>query len=217
MNKRRTTLIVSGLLVLVGGTSLLAYVVRQRKEPSACPYGLRFSLELPHPFVTRSRLREIFSPEPGERVLEVGPGTGYYSLHAARWVEPDGTLKVLDIQQEMLDHTMRRAQTLNISNIIPTRGDAQALPYPDGRFDAAYLVATLGEVPDKERALHELSRVLKPGGRLVVGESQPDPHMVSFDKLRMLADVAGLSYECRVGGRLGYLASFRASNEALSR
>ena len=217
MNKRRRTIILSGLLVLVGGASLLAYVVRQRKDPSVCPYGLRFSLALPRPFVTRSRLREILSPQPGERVLEVGPGSGYYSLHAARWLEPDGTLEVLDIQQEMLEHTMRRAQTLSISNIIPTRGDAQALPYPDGRFDAAYLVATLGEVPDKERALHELGRVLKPGGRLVVGESQPDPHMVSFDKLRMLADVAGLSNERRVGGRLGYLASFRASNEALSR
>jgi SAM-dependent methyltransferase len=211
MNKRRRTIILSGLLVLVGGASLLAYVVRQRKDPSVCPYGLRFSLALPRPFVTRSRLREILSPQPGARVLEVGAGTGYYSLHAARWLEPDGTLEVLDIQQEMLEHTMRRAQTLSISNIIPTRGDAQALPYPDGRFDAAYLVATLGEVPDKERALHELGRVLKPGGRLVVGESQPDPHMVSFDKLRMLADVAGLSNERRVGGRLGYLASLRAS------
>jgi ubiquinone/menaquinone biosynthesis C-methylase UbiE len=216
MNKRRRT-IITGLLVLVGGASLLAYVVRQRNDPSVCPYGLRFSLALPRPFVARSRLREILSPEPGERVLEVGPGTGYYSLHAARWLESDGTLEILDIQQEMLDHTIRRAQTLSISNIIPTRGDAQALPYPDGRFDAAYLVATFGEVPDKERALHELGRVLKPGGRLVVGESQPDPHMVSFDKLRMLADVAGLSYECRVGGRFGYLASFRASLEALSR
>ena len=197
--------------MLVGGTSLLVYVVRQRKNPSVCPYGLRFSLELPHPFVTRSRLREILSSEPGQRVLEVGPGTGYYSLDAARWVESDGTLEVLDIQQQMLDYTMRRAHALGISNIIPTRGDAQALPYPEGRFDASYLVATLGEVPDKERALRDLRRVLKPGGRLVVGESQPDPHMMSLDELRMLADVAGLSYERRIGGRLGYFASFRAS------
>jgi ubiquinone/menaquinone biosynthesis C-methylase UbiE len=210
MANRRAALIISGL-VLAGGASLLAYVVRQRKNPSACPYSLRFSLELPRPFVTRSRLGEILSPESGERVLEVGPGTGYYSLHAARWLEPDGTLEVLDIQQDMLDHTMQRAQALGTSNIVPTRGDAQTLPYPDGRFDAAYLVATLGEVPDKERALHELRRVLKPSGRLVVGESQPDPHMVSFGRLRMLADVAGLSYERSVGGRLGYFASFRAS------
>jgi ubiquinone/menaquinone biosynthesis C-methylase UbiE len=211
MNKRRTPLIVSGLLALVGGAGLLTYVVRQRKDPSACPYGLRFSLELPRPFVTRSKLREILSPEPDQRVLEVGPGTGYYSLHVARWLEPGGTLDILDIQQEMLDHTMRRAHALGISNIIPTRGNARALPSPDGYFDAAYLVATLGEVPDKERAMSELGRVLKPGGRLVVGESQPDPHMVSFDTLRMLADVAGLSYERRVGGRLGYFACFRAS------
>jgi ubiquinone/menaquinone biosynthesis C-methylase UbiE len=70
----------------------------------------------------------MLSPEPGERVLEVGPGTGYYSLHAARWLEPAGTLEVLDIQQQMLDHTMRRALALGVSNIVPTRGDAQMLP-----------------------------------------------------------------------------------------
>jgi ubiquinone/menaquinone biosynthesis C-methylase UbiE len=210
MTKQRTALIVVGL-ALVGLTSLLAYVVRQREDPSVCPYALRFSLALPRPFLTRSRLRELLSLRLGERVLEVGPGTGYYSLHAARWLEPGGTLDILDIQQEMLDDTMQRAQALGISNVLPTRGDAQVLPYPDGHFDAAYLVATLGEVPDKQRALRELRRVLKPGGRLVVGESQPDPHMVSLDKLRKLADIAGLSYEGRIGGRLGYFASFRAS------
>jgi ubiquinone/menaquinone biosynthesis C-methylase UbiE len=209
MNKRRTALITGGL-VLVSAAGLLAYVTRQREDPSACPYGLRFSLDLPHPFVTRSRLREILAPEPAQSVLEIGPGTGYYSLLAAQWLEPDGTLEVLDIQQEMLDHTMRRAHALDISNIVPRQGDVQALPYPDGHFDAAYLVATLGEVPDKERALRELRRVLKPGGRLVVGEGQPDPHMVSFDKLRMLADATGLTYEGRIGGRLGFFVSFIA-------
>jgi hypothetical protein len=76
MNKRRRTIILTGLLGLVGGASLLAYVVWQRKDPSTCPYGLRFSLTLPRPFVTRSRLREMISPQPGQRVLEVGPGTG---------------------------------------------------------------------------------------------------------------------------------------------
>jgi ubiquinone/menaquinone biosynthesis C-methylase UbiE len=209
MKKRRTAHIAGGILLVVG-VSLLTYVVRQRKAPSSCPYGLRFSLELPHPFVTRSRLREILSPEPGQRVLEIGPGTGYYSLHAARWLEPGGTLEILDVQQEMLDHTMRRARSLGVSNIVPTQGDAQALPYPDDHFDSAYLVATLGEVPDKGRALRELRRVLKRDGRLVVGEVLLDPHRVSLDELGRLTDASGLDHERTLTGRFGYFAAFRA-------
>jgi ubiquinone/menaquinone biosynthesis C-methylase UbiE len=210
MRKRRTALIAGGL-VLVGGAGLLAYIVQQRRDPSACPYSVRFSLDLPHPSVTRTRLHEILSPEPGQRVLEVGPGTGYYCLHAARWLEPDGTLEALDIQQEMLDHIMRRAREMGVSNIVPTRGDAQALPYPDGHFDSAYLVATLGEIPDKGRALHELRRVLKRGGRLGIGEVLLDPHRVSFDELRRLTKAAGLDHERTLKGTLGYFAAFRAS------
>jgi protein-L-isoaspartate O-methyltransferase len=181
--RKRFTALVAGGLALAGGAGLLAYVVRQRREPSACPYGQRFFLDLPRPSVTRPRLREMLAPKPGQRVLEVGPGTGYYALNVARWLEPGGTLEILDVQQEMLDHTMRRAHALGISNIVPTPGDAQALPYPDGYFDAAYLVATLGEVPDKGRALSELRRVLERGGRLVVGEILLDPHRVSLVSL----------------------------------
>jgi ubiquinone/menaquinone biosynthesis C-methylase UbiE len=210
MNKQRTVLIVGGLL-LVGAASLLAYLRRQRKNPSACPYGLRFSLDLPHPFVTRPRLREMLSPEPGQRVLEVGPGTGYYALQAARWLEPGGTLDILDIQQEMLDHTMHRARAMGVLNIVPRWGEAQALPYPDHHFDSAYLVATLGEVPDKGRALRELGRVLKRGGRLVVGEVLLDPHKVTFEELRRLTDAGGLDHERTLKGALGYFAAFRAT------
>src|SRR5215210_566892 len=78
-----------------------------RAHPSACPYGQRFWVEAPHPFITRGRLREALRPQAGETVLEVGPGTGYYSLRVAEWLQPGGALHVFDLQQEMLDHTLR--------------------------------------------------------------------------------------------------------------
>jgi ubiquinone/menaquinone biosynthesis C-methylase UbiE len=175
-----------------------------RTHPSACPYSQRFWVEAPHPFITRARLREALAPRPGHAVLEVGPGTGYYSLPVAGWLSPGGTLHVLDLQQEMLDHTLRRAREAGVSNVEAHRGDARSLPFDDATFDAAYLVAVLGEIPDQDAALRELRRVLRPGGRLVVGELFGDPHMVGERALRRRAEAAGLRFERRVGPRFGY-------------
>ena len=150
-----------------------------RTHPSPCPYGQRFWVEAPHPLITRSRLRDALAPSSGERLLEVGPGTGYYTLPVAEWLGPDGVLEVLDVQREMLDHTMRAARERGLGNVIATEGDARMLPYEENRFDGAFLVATLGEVPDQDATLRELARVIKPGGRLVVGELFGDPHWVS--------------------------------------
>ena len=209
---RRRAVLVAGGTVTVLAAAVLGYAVWWRKNPSACPYAQRCWLEMPHPFITKARLREALALEPGERVLEVGPGTGYYALEVAGWLAkgtPHGTLDIFDLQQEMLDHTVRRAQERGVTNITPTRGDARALPYSDDTFDAAYLVAVLGEIPDQESALRELRRVLKPGGRLVVGEILVDPHVVTFGTLRGRAEAAGLRFERRIGGRLGYFARFR--------
>jgi hypothetical protein len=75
-----------------GAGVLTATALWWRKHPSACPYGQRFWVEVPHPLITRSRMREALAPRPGENVLEVGPGTGYYTLELARGLAPDGTL-----------------------------------------------------------------------------------------------------------------------------
>jgi ubiquinone/menaquinone biosynthesis C-methylase UbiE len=174
-----------------------------RRNPSACPYNQRFWVQAPHPFITRARLKEALQPQPGETVLEIGPGTGYYSLDVAQWIAP-GTLHVFDLQQEMLDHTLRRATENGIQNITPTQGDAQSLPYDDAAFDAAYLVTVLGEIPDQAKALEELERVLKPHGRLVVGELFGDPHMVTISALQERA--AGMTLKTRVGPKIGYFA-----------
>lgn len=207
MSKRTMALGGAGA-VLVGGAALAMYAVRARTDPSACPFGRHFFLELPRPTLSRGRLRELLAPRPGRHVLEIGPGTGYYALDIAPRLVPGGALEIFDLQQGFLDATMRRAGERAIANVIPTRGDAQALSYADRSFDAAYLVAVLGEVPDTRAALAELRRVLKPGGRLVVGEALPDPHMIAPEDLRKRAEAAGFRSERRVGGRFGYGASF---------
>ncbi len=192
----------------VAGAAVVAAALWWRRNPSACPYNQRFWVEAPHPFITRSRLRELLAPAAGERVLEVGPGTGYYALEVAEWVAPEGRLDVFDLQQDMLDHTLRRARERGIENVVPAQGDARSLSYEDDTFDAAYLVTVLGEIPDQEAALRELARVVKPGGRVVVGELFGDPHWVSPAKLRERAERSGLRFERRVGSPLGYFARF---------
>jgi SAM-dependent methyltransferase len=174
---------------LTAAGAALAGALWWRRNPSACPYGQRFWIEAPHPLITRARLREVLAPRPGERVLEVGPGTGYYTLDVAHAVRPGGGVDVVDLQQEMLDHTMRRARERGVENITPARADARRLPYPDASFDAAYLVAVLG-------------------GRLVVGELFGDPHWVSPRSLRARAEDAGLAFERRSGPAVGYFARF---------
>jgi ubiquinone/menaquinone biosynthesis C-methylase UbiE len=180
-----------------------------RKHPSACPYGQRAWVQAPHPFITRARLREALQPKPGERVLEIGPGTGYYSLDLARWLEPGGgALEIFDLQQEMLDHTLRRAGEADVANITGIRGDAQRLPFEEDRYDAAVMTAMLGEVPDQDAALREVARVLKPGGRLVVGELFGDPHWVAPGALRRRAEAAGLRSDGRFGPPFGGFSRF---------
>jgi len=195
-------------LSLAAAGAVAAAALWWRKHPSACPYGQRFWVQAPHPLITRARLREVLDPKPGERILEVGPGTGYYTLDVAAWVSPGGRLDIFDLQQEMLDHTMRRAGERGLANVSATRGDARQMPYADALFDAAYLITVLGEIPDQGAALRELARVLKPGGRLVVGELLGDPHWVSPRRLRDRAQAAGLTFSQRAGTPLGYFACF---------
>ncbi len=192
-------------LTVTAATFVAAAAAWWRKHPSPCPYGQRFWVQAPHPIITRKRLLKVLVPRPGEQLLEVGPGTGYYSLPVAAALA-DGRLAIVDIQQEMLDHTTGSAARAGLGNVEPTRADARDLPYPDDTFDGAYIIAALGEIPEPDAALSELARVLKPNGRLVVGELFGDPHMVTFGSLSKRAREAGLEVQRRLGGPLGYFA-----------
>jgi ubiquinone/menaquinone biosynthesis C-methylase UbiE len=188
---------------------VLAAALWWRRNPSACPYSQRFWVEAPHPLITRDRLRAVLRPEPGERILEIGPGTGYYSLHLGEWLGAGGRLDVFDLQREMLEHTMERARERGLTNLVPTQGDARELPYGDGTFDAVALTAVLGEIPDREAAVREIARVLRPGGRLVVGELFGDPHFTTPAEIERLGTAAGLAFEERSGPWIGSFTRLR--------
>jgi len=168
----------------------------------------RLWVQLSHPFITPARLCQILSPTAGEQILKVGAGTGYYAFAVAECLLPEGRLEILDHDREILDRTMSGARARGISCVDITLGDACSLPYPDERFDGAYIITTLGELRDQVAALRELRRVLKPSGRLVVGDFLGDPHVVTFRRLCSRAEEAGLRFEQRLGGPLGYFARF---------
>jgi len=199
-------------LLGAAGLATLAAALWWRKNPSACPYGQRFWVEAPHPVITRDRLRSVLTPQPGERILEIGPGTGYYTLEMAEWVGPDGRVEIFDLQQEFLDHVAGRASERGLQNVIPTQGDATDLPYEDASMDAVALTAVLGEIPDPVAALREIRRVLKPGARLVVGELFGDPHFTTLASLKRQSAEAGLAYANHSGNWFAYFARLSAAD-----
>ncbi len=196
--------------VLIGGAAAAAVAAWWWTDAAPYPYAQRWLLDLPLPFLTNRRLDALLGARPGERVLEIGPGTGLQALHVAGLLGERGRLDIVDVQQPMLDHVMRRATAAKISSIIPAQADARELPFDDGSFDAAYLVTALGEIPDPVAAMRETRRVLKPGGRLVVGEFL-DRHFVPLVTLLGYANEAGLRPSAWLGPPLAYFARFQPS------
>jgi len=172
------------------------------------PYAMRRVLDMPLPVLTRRRLDGLLGVQPGEQVLEIGPGTGLQTLHVARQLGTSGRLTAVDVQAEMLRHVRDRAARCRIGRVTVVRADARALPFRDATFDAAYAVTVLGEVPAPLSALIELRRVLRPGGRLVIGEFA-DRHYLPPGHVTRLANLAGLHLDRLVGlPPLAYYARF---------
>ncbi len=109
----------------------------------------------------------------------------------------------------MLDHVIRRAGERGLANLVATQGDAVELPYEDGSIDAVVLITTLGEIPDRGAALAGIARVLRPGGRLVVGELLGDPHFTTPRQVARLGAAAGLELERRSGPWAGSFSLLR--------
>jgi len=108
--------------------------------------------------------------ESAERVVDVGSGGGIDSLIAARMVGPEGRVIGVDMTPAMLERARRAAAESGFRNIEFREGLMEDLPVEDGWADVVISNGVLNLAPDKGRALAEMARVLRPGGRLQVGD-----------------------------------------------
>jgi ubiquinone/menaquinone biosynthesis C-methylase UbiE len=114
----------------------------------------------------QAALLAVTSLAAGEQVLDIACGTGLVSFQAARAVGPTGRVVGIDLSERMVAAAERRAGDLALSNCSFSRMDAETLGLPDASFDVVLCALGLMYMPDPEQALREMSRVLRPGGRL---------------------------------------------------
>lgn len=108
------------------------------------------------------------APQAGERVLDVATGTGVAAFLASDRVGPRGEVVATDLAERMVAATAAEAQRRGLSNMRFERTDAEELPYDDATFDVAMCVLGLMYPADPQRAIEQMRRVLKPGGRAAV-------------------------------------------------
>lgn len=174
-----------------------------------CPAALSWLVDMPirrryvHPILDRVGIRS------GERVLELGPGPGMFTVDAAQRVGPEGRLIAVDIQPKMIAQVEERVRKAGLANVETHVADAYHLPLDNESVDRAFLVTVLPEIPDQARALAELRRVLKPDGLLSITEEFTDPdYQFTFETIRHV-EAAGFKLDQRFGNFWVYTLNFR--------
>jgi len=174
------------------------------------PHQLAFTLLIPfrNLFLSPRQLIRRLELNDSSRVLEVGPGPGYFSVKIAK-VIPKGELVLADIQQEMLDYAKKRIDKRGLTNVSYSLCNGQSFPFPENHFDRIFMVTVIGEVENKEAYLEEFFRILKKGGILSISELAGDPDKMSITEIRELCENAGFSLDKIHGSEKNYTANFR--------
>lgn len=145
---------------------------------------------------------------PGLRVLEVGPGPGRLLIPAARRVQPGGEVVGLEVQPGMIERLNTRSSQAGVSNLTSILGDAAQPNVPAESFDVVFLCTVLGEIPDRDAALQECYKALKPGGTLSITEIFPDPHYQNRAIVMDLCQRVGFTPDRYWGSPLSFTQNF---------
>ena len=159
-----------------------------------CSWKIAFALDNPIRMLIHNPQKILGEYiEPGQIVLDVGCGSGTFSLAIAKMVGESGKVIAVDIQEEMLQILRKKAAQQGLESIIVThKSDPDRLGISE-KVDFALAFYMVHEVPDAEAFLKEIASVLKPKGKLLVVEPKIHVSATAFEKTIEVARHAGLS------------------------
>ncbi len=177
------------------------------RQPRPMPHQMAAWLEHPARLAYRNpgETLGLFGLFNGMTVLDLGCGTGLFTAEMARMVGAAGTVHAVDLQPPLLAQARARMEKLGLAGRVNFHAvGAYDLPLDDSSVDVAVLIAVLGEIQDRTRALAEVRRVLKPGARLAISEELPDPAYVPAWQVRRWGEAAGFGYGGKTGNAFCY-------------
>lgn len=166
-------------------------------RPHRCPWWLSWVLVNPirRWLTDPDRLLGSFV-RPSDRVLEIGPGPGFYSIPLAQRVGSKGKVVCVDVQAQMLESLRKRLARSDLGDRVETRlcsGESLGIASLAGSIDRAILIYVLHEVPDPRRTLAEIHDALRPGGELLLVEPKGHCSSELFAAELWAAEQVGLS------------------------
>ena len=200
----------AGVALSLVAAGALGWRLAARRWHLPCPTWLAWLVESSYMGMVAgaATLLDRAAIGPGMRVLDAGCGPGRLTLPAAERVGPGGEVVALDLQAAMLVTVRARVAERGLANVRTVLGPLERGIQPIGAFDCALLVAVLGEVPHRERALRALHASLRPGGVLSVTEVVPDPHYQTRGTVRRLAKAAGFRHDRTYWSPLAFTMNF---------
>ncbi len=200
------------IVILVFYFVILRLVRRLNPFPAPAFIGrfldsnIRRKIQSPEKVIKRSGIQKNM------KVLEIGCGSGAFTTFVAHAVGNKGKVYALDIQPKMLqqlENKLSQPEYKNITNIKMIESSAYDLPFDDNSLDLVLMVTVFGEIPDHNKALKEIKRVLKPSGILAISELFLDPDYLLKSSIKKIGEQVGFKLDNISGSFWNYTIKFK--------
>lgn len=161
------------------------------------------------------RVMDVLGIRAGTAVADIGAGSGWFTVRAARRAGPEGTVYAVEINQDFIKHIEERADREQLTNIRPVLGRPDDPQLPERSVDAVLILKTYHEIAEPVRLLRNLRRALRHGARVGVIDrnGQGDDHGIARDTVVSEAERAGYAlaeeHDFVKGDGMDYMLVFR--------